>query len=89
MEMIYVLTENYGQTWTIKPASTSARTARPFEMVFVDGRAIIADGDLITSFPKEYCYSEEEAVSLCKEHGVDEKPVIEWFENRGVGVPED
>lgn len=89
MEMIYVLTENYGQTWHLKPASTSARTAHPFEMVFVDGRAIIGDGDLITSFPKEYCYSKEEAVSLCKEHGVDEKPVIEWFENRGVGIPED
>lgn len=89
MEKIYVLTNNYGENWHLKPASTSARTARPFEMVFVDGRAIIADGDLITSFPKEYCYSKEEAVSLCKEHGVDEKPVIEWFENRGVGIPED
>lgn len=89
MEKIYVLTNNYGENWHLKPASTSARSARPFEMVFVDGRAIIADGDLITSFPKEYCYSKEEAVSLCKEHGVDEKPVIEWFENRGVGIPED
>lgn len=89
MEMIYVLVENYGHTWGLKPASTSTRTARPFEIVFVDDRAIIGDGDLITSFPKEYCYSKEEAVSLCKEHGVDEKPVIEWFENRGVGIPED
>lgn len=89
MEKIYVLTNNYGENWHLKPASTSTRTARPFEIVFVDGRAIIGDGDLITSFPKEYCYSKEEAVSLCKEHGVDEKPVIEWFENRGVGIPED
>lgn len=89
MEMIYVLTENYGHTWNLKPASSATRSARPFEMVFVDGRAIIGDGDLITSFPKEYCYSKEEAVSLCKDHGVDEKPVIDWFENRGVGVPED
>lgn len=89
MEKIYVLTNNYGENWHLKPASAASRSARPFEMVFVDGRAIIADGDLITSFPKEYCYSKEEAVSLCKEHGVDEKPVIEWFENRGVGIPED
>lgn len=89
MEKIYVLTNNYGENWHLKPASTAARSARPFEMVFVDGRAIIGDGDLITSFPKEYCYSKEEAVSLCKENGVDEKPVIDWFENRGVGIPED
>lgn len=89
MEMIYVLTENYGQVWNVRPASAASRSAHPFEMVFVDGRAIIGDGDLITSFPKEFCYSKEEAVSLCKDHGVDEKPVIEWFENRGAGIPED
>lgn len=94
MEKIYVLVNNYKQNWILKPEATTsssvaARSARPFEMVFVDGRAIIGDGDLITSFPKEYCYSEEEAVSLCKDHGVDEKPVIEWFENRGAGIPED
>lgn len=89
MEMIYVLTENYGQVWNVRPASATSRSAHPFEMVFVDGRAIIGDGDLITSFPKEFCYSKEEAVSLCKDHGVDEKPVIDWFENRGAGIPED
>lgn len=89
MEKIYVLTNNYGETWHLKPASTASRSAHPFEMVFVDGRAIIGDGDLITSFPKEFCYSKEEAVSLCKDHGVDEKPVIDWFENRGAGIPEE
>ena len=92
MEMIYVLKENYKQNWTVKPeAATLSRAAflGIYALIFVDDRAIIGDGDLITSFPKEYCYSKEEAVSLCKEHGVDEKPVIEWFENRGVGIPED
>ena len=91
MEKVYVLTNNYGQTWILAPAPASkaaltrARRAgktriAPFVLGVKDGHVSVFSGDVLDESMSKYSFADKyEAIDICSNLGLDSSPVVEYF----------
>lgn len=91
MEKVYVLTNNYGQTWVLAPAPASkaaltrARRAgktriTPFVLGVKDGHVSVFSGDVLDESMPKYSFADKyEAIDICGNLGLDSSPVVEYF----------
>lgn len=91
MEKVYVLTNNYGQTWVLAPAPASkaaltrARRAgkariAPFVLGVKDGHVSVFSGDVLDDNMSKYDFADKyEAIDICNDLGLDSSPVVEYF----------
>jgi hypothetical protein len=91
MEKVYVLTNNYGQTWILAPAPASkaalARARRagkaritPFVLGVKDGHVSVFSGDVLDDNMSKYNFADKyEAIDICNDLGLDSSPVVEYF----------
>lgn len=91
MEKVYVLTNNYGQTWVLAPAPASkaaltrARRAgkariTPFVLGVKDGHVSVFSGDVLDESMSKYSFADKyEAIDICSNLGLDSSPVVEYF----------
>lgn len=91
MEKVYVLTNNYGQTWVLAPAPASkaaltrARKAgkariTPFALGVKDGHVSVFSGDVLDDNMSKYNFADKyEAIDICNDLGLDSSPVVEYF----------
>lgn len=91
MEKVYVLTNNYGQTWILAPAPASkaaltrARRAgktriTPFVFGVKDGHVSVFSGDVLDESMSKYGFADKyEAIDICSNLGLDSSPVVEYF----------
>lgn len=91
MEKVYVLTNNYGQTWVLAPAPASkaaltrARRAgkariTPFVLGVKDGHVSVFSGDVLEDNMSKYNFADKyEAIDICNDLGLDSSPVVEYF----------
>lgn len=91
MEKVYVLTNNYGQTWILAPAPASkaaltrARRAgktriAPFVLGVKDGHVSVFSGDVLDDNMSKYNFADKyEAIDICNDLGLDGSPVVEYF----------
>lgn len=91
MEKVYVLTNNYGQTWILAPAPASkaaltrARRAgkariTPFVLGVKDGHVSVFSGDVLDESMSKYSFADKyEAIDMCSNLGLDSSPVVEYF----------
>lgn len=91
MEKVYVLTNNYGQTWILAPAPASkaaltrARRAgkariTPFVLGVKDGHVSVFSGDVLDDNMSKYNFADKyEAIDICNDLGLDSSPVVEYF----------
>lgn len=91
MEKVYVLTNNYGQTWVLAPAPASkaaltrARRAgkariTPFVLGVKDGHVSVFGGDVLDDNMSKYNFADKyEAIDICNDLGLDSSPVVEYF----------
>lgn len=91
MEKVYVLTNNYGQTWILAPALASkaaltrARRAgktriTPFVLGVKDGHVSVFSGDVLDESMSKYSFADKyEAIDICSNLGLDSSPVVEYF----------
>lgn len=91
MEKVYVLTNNYGQTWILAPAPASkaaltrARRAgktriTPFVLGVKDGHVSVFSGDVLDKSMSKYSFADKyEAIDICSNLGLDSSPVVEYF----------
>lgn len=91
MEKVYVLTNNYGQTWILAPAPASkaaltrARRAgktriAPFVLGVKDGNVSVFSGDVLDDNMSKYNFADKyEAIDICNDLGLDSSPVVEYF----------
>lgn len=91
MEKVYVLTNNYGQTWILAPAPASkaaltrARRAgktriAPFVLGVKDGHVSVFSGDVLDDNMSKYNFADKyEAIDICSNLGLDSSPVVEYF----------
>jgi len=91
MEKVYVLTNNYGQTWILAPAPafkavlTRARRAgktriTPFVLGVKDGHVSVFSGDVLDESMSKYSFADKyEAIDICSNLGLDSSPVVEYF----------
>lgn len=91
MEKVYVLTNNYGQTWILAPAPASkaaltrARRAgktriTPFVLGVKDGHVSVSSGDVLDESMSKYSFADKyEAIDICSNLGLDSSPVVEYF----------
>lgn len=91
MEKVYVLTNNYGQTWILahapasKAALTRARRAgktriTPFVLGVKDGHVSVFSGDVLDESMSKYSFADKyEAIDICSNLGLDSSPVVEYF----------
>lgn len=91
MEKVYVLTNNYGQTWVLAPAPASkaaltrARRAgktriAPFVLGVKDGHVSVFSGDVLDDNMSKYNFADKyEAIDICNDLGLDGSPVVEYF----------
>lgn len=91
MEKVYVLTNNYGQTWVLAPAPASkaaltrARRAgkariTPFVLGVKDGHVSMFSGDVLDDNMSKYNFADKyEAIDICNDLGLDSSPVVEYF----------
>lgn len=91
MEKVYVLTNNYEQTWVLAPAPASkaaltrARRAgktriAPFVLGVKDGHASVFSGDVLDDNMSKYNFADKyEAIDICNDLGLDSSPVVEYF----------
>lgn len=91
MEKVYVLTNNYGQTWILAPAPASkaaltrARKAgktriTPFVLGVKDGHVSVFSGDVLDESMSKYSFADKyEAIDICSNLGLDSSPVVEYF----------
>lgn len=91
MEKVYVLTNNYGQTWILAPAQASkaaltrARRAgktriAPFVLGVKDGHVSVFSGDVLDESMSKYSFADKyEAIDICSNLGLDSSPVVEYF----------
>lgn len=91
MEKVYVLTNNYGQTWVLAPAPASkaalTRTRRagkariaPFVLGVKDGHVSVFSGDVLDDNMSKYNFADKyEAIDICNDLGLDGSPVVEYF----------
>lgn len=91
MEKVYVLTNNYGQTWILAPAPASkaalTRARRegktmitPFVLGVKDGHVSVFSGDVLDDNMSKYNFADKyEAMDICNDLGLDGSPVVEYF----------
>lgn len=91
MEKVYVLTNNYGQTWVLAPAPASkaaltrARRAgkariTPFVLGVKDDHVSVFSGDVLDESMSKYSFADKyEAIDICNDLGLDSSPVVEYF----------
>lgn len=91
MEKVYVLTNNYGQTWVLAPApvleAVLARARRagktriaPFVLGVKDGHVSVFSGDVLDDNMSKYNFADKyEAIDICNDLGLDSSPVVEYF----------
>lgn len=91
MEKVYVLTNNYEQTWVLAPAPASksaltrARRAgkariTPFVLGVKDGHVSVFGGDVLDDNMSKYNFADKyEAIDICNDLGLDSSPVVEYF----------
>jgi hypothetical protein len=91
MEKVYVLTNNYEQTWVLAPALASkaaltrARRAgkariTPFVLGVKDGHVSVFSGDVLDESLSKYSFADKyEAMDICSNLGLDSSPVVEYF----------
>lgn len=91
MEKVYVLTNNYEQTWVLAPALASkaaltrARKAgktriTPFVLGVKDGHVSVFSGDVLDESMSKYSFADKyEAIDICSNLGLDSSPVVEYF----------
>lgn len=91
MEKVYVLTNNYGQTWILAPAPASraaltrARRAgkariTPFVLGVKDGHVSVFSGDVLDDNMSKYNFADKyEAIDICNDLGLDSSPIVEYF----------
>lgn len=91
MEKVYVLTNNYGQTWILAPAPASkaaltrARRAgktriTPFVLGVKDGHVSVFSGDVLDESMSKYSFADKyEAIDICNNLGLDSSPIVEYF----------
>nr|DAM17146.1 MAG TPA: hypothetical protein [Caudoviricetes sp.] len=91
MEKVYVLTNNYEQTWVLAPALASkaaltrARRAgktriTPFVLGVKDGHVSVFSGDVLDESMSKYSFADKyEAIDICSNLGLDSSPVVEYF----------
>lgn len=91
MEKVYVLTNNYGQTWVLAPAPASkaaltrARRAgkariTPFVLGVKDDHVSVFGGDVLDDNMSKYNFADKyEAIDICNDLGLDSSPVVEYF----------
>lgn len=91
MEKVYVLTNNYEQTWVLAPAPASkaaltrARRAgktriAPFVLGVKDGHVSVFSGDVLDDNMSKYNFADKyEAIDICNDLGLDSSPVVEYF----------
>lgn len=91
MEKVYVLTNNYGQTWVLAPAPASkaaltrARRAgktriAPFVLGVKDGHVSVFSGDVLDDNMSKYNFADKyEAIDICNDLGLDSSPVVDYF----------
>ena len=91
MEKVYVLTNNYGQTWVLAPAPASkaaltrARRAgkariTPFVLGVKGGHVSVFSGDVLDDNMSKYNFADKyEAIDICNDLGLDSSPVVEYF----------
>lgn len=91
MEKVYVLTNNYEQTWVLAPAPASkaaltrARRAgktriTPFVLGVKDGHVSVFSGDVLDESMSKYSFADKyEAIDICNNLGLDSSPVVEYF----------
>lgn len=91
MEKVYVLTNNYEQTWILAPvpafkaALTRARRAgktriAPFVLGVKDGHVSVFSGDVLAEGMSRYNFADKyEAMDICNNLGLDSSPVVEYF----------
>lgn len=91
MEKVYVLTNNYGQTWVLAPAPASkaaltrARRAgkariTSFVLGVKDDHVSVFSGDVLDDNMSKYNFADKyEAIDICNDLGLDSSPVVEYF----------
>lgn len=91
MEKVYVLTNNYGQTWVLPPAPASkaaltrARRAgktriTPFVLGVKDGHVSVFSGDVLDESMSKYSFADKyEAIDICNNLGLDSSPIVGYF----------
>lgn len=91
MEKVYVLTNNYGQTWVLAPAPASkaalTRASRagktriaPFVLGVKDGHVSVFSGDVLDDNMSKYNFADKyEAIDICNDLGLDSSPIVEYF----------
>lgn len=91
MEKVYVLTNNYGQTWVLAPAPASkaaltrARRAgktriTPFVLGVKDGHVSVFSGDVLDESMSKYSFADKyEAIDICNNLGLDSSPIVGYF----------
>lgn len=91
MEKVYVLTNNYEQTWVLAPApvleAVLARARRagktriaPFVLGVKDGHVSVFSGDVLDESMSKYSFADKyEAIDICSNLGLDSSPVVEYF----------
>lgn len=91
MEKVYVLTNNYEQTWVLAPApvleAVLARARRagktriaPFVLGVKDGHVSVFSGDVLDDNMSKYNFADKyEAIDICNDLGLDSSPVVEYF----------
>lgn len=91
MEKVYVLTNNYGQTWVLPPAPASkaaltrARRAgktriAPFVLGVKDGHVSVFSGDVLDESMSKYSFADKyEAIDICNNLGLDSSPIVGYF----------
>lgn len=93
MEKIYVLTQNYKQTWSVKPETSTFSIAEIKRMLGAkdyrytlvmpeDGIPFVAEGDVLTPYKKTGFDTEEEARLICDSLELSDEKVIEYFKNQ-------
>lgn len=91
MEKVYVLTNNYEQTWVLAPVPVleavlaRARQAgktriAPFVLGVKDGHVSVFSGDVLDDNMSKYNFADKyEAIDICNDLGLDSSPVVEYF----------
>lgn len=91
MEKVYVLTNNYEQTWVLAPApvleavlARARRTGKtriaPFVLGVKDGHVSVFSGDVLDDNMSKYNFADKyEAIDICNDLGLDSSPVVEYF----------
>lgn len=89
MEKIYVLTNNYNQTWVVKPEDTTSfmsfrRYMHDPYIVVVSGKdVIIGHGDVLCddNALKYVAYGEDDLMDIMSDNGLDINIAIDYIEN--------